>query len=160
MTAWLVDGSNVVGARPDGWWRDRRAAAERLVVRLGALAAQGDQVTVVFDGRPAEPDGEGAHNGITVLWATRPGPDAADDRIVELVAADPRRVDRNVVTSDRALAARVRALGAPVVGAGALLGALDELDGGGSARGTPATIASGRRWARVGRPTPDPGDAP
>lgn len=130
MTAWLVDGSNVVGARPDGWWRDRPAAARRLIARLVALAAQGDEVTVVFDGRPAEPDGEGTRDRFTVLWAPRPGPDAADDRIVELVTADPGRADRKVVTSDRALAARVRALGAPVMGAGALLRVLDDLEGG------------------------------
>ena len=50
---WLVDGTNVVGSRPDGWWRDRPAAFRRLVEALGPLAANGDEVTVVFDGRPA-----------------------------------------------------------------------------------------------------------
>ena len=50
----LVDGNNVIGSRPDGWWRDRPGAARRLVAELQALAARtGDHITVVFDGRPA-----------------------------------------------------------------------------------------------------------
>ena len=38
MTRWIVDGMNVIGSRPDGWWRDRRGAMRRLVEELGALA--------------------------------------------------------------------------------------------------------------------------
>lgn len=130
VTAWLIDGSNVVGSRPDGWWHDRPAAFGRLVARLAALAARGDDVSVVFDGRPAGELLEGVHDGVRVLWARRAGPDAADDRIVELVTADPCPSARCVVTSDRALAARVASLGAAVVGAGALLRLLDQLEGG------------------------------
>ncbi|TVT38726.1 NUDIX domain-containing protein, partial [Amycolatopsis rhizosphaerae] len=37
----VVDGANVVGSRPDGWWRDRPAAAERLRDRLALLARSG-----------------------------------------------------------------------------------------------------------------------
>ena len=49
----LVDGNNVVGSKPDGWWRDRAGATRRLVAALQSLAARtGDEVTVVFDGRP------------------------------------------------------------------------------------------------------------
>src|SRR5262249_30234355 len=49
---WLiVDGNNVFGSRPDGWWRDREGAARRLVTELRSLAARtGDRITVVFDG--------------------------------------------------------------------------------------------------------------
>ena len=47
MTRWLVDGMNVIGSRPDGWWRDRRGAMRRLVEDLARL--EGD-VTVVLDG--------------------------------------------------------------------------------------------------------------
>lgn len=128
MTRWLVDGTNVVGSRPDGWWRDRPAAFVRLVERLRALVAGGDEVTVVFDGRPTDELAEGDRDGVTVLWALRRGPDAADDRIVDLVGADRDPPSRTVVTSDRALAARVAALGAPVVGASVLLDTLDALD--------------------------------
>ncbi|TDC70074.1 hypothetical protein E1193_30120, partial [Micromonospora sp. KC606] len=37
----IVDGANVVGSRPDGWWRDRAGAAARLRDALAPLAAQG-----------------------------------------------------------------------------------------------------------------------
>ncbi len=116
---WLVDGTNVVGSRPDGWWRDRPAAFRRLVEALGPLAAAGDEVTVVFDGRPAPGLEAGDHGGVAVRWADRRGRDAADDTVVAAVAADPDPASRVVVTSDRGLAARVTALGAPVEGAGA-----------------------------------------
>jgi hypothetical protein len=114
-----VDGTNVVGSRPDGWWRDRPAAFRRLVETLTALAAGGDEVTVVFDGRPAPGLEAGDHGGVAVRWADRRGRDAADDAVVALVAADPDPGSRVVVTSDRGLAARVQALGASVEGAAA-----------------------------------------
>jgi predicted RNA-binding protein with PIN domain len=125
----LVDGTNVVGSRPDGWWRDRPAAFGRLVARLGRLAAGGDDVTVVFDGRAEEALGEGDHGGVAVRWARRPGRDAADDRIVEIVEQDADPASLTVVTSDRALAERARARGAVVQGAGTLLRRLDALEG-------------------------------
>ena len=54
---WLVDGNNVIGARPDGWWRDRTGAMARLVAALQAFAdATGDAVAVVFDGRERDVD--------------------------------------------------------------------------------------------------------
>ena len=50
---WLVDGMNVIGARPDGWWRDRRGAMRSLTEELDEFAEEsGDEVAVVFDGRP------------------------------------------------------------------------------------------------------------
>ena len=130
MARLVVDGMNVIGSRPDGWWRDRDGAVRRLVGRLGRLAEAGEDVTVVFDGRPPADLAEGAHSGVAVLYARRPGRDAADDRVVEVVGrateapgaeAEPLRV----VTSDRRLGRRVRDLGAEVVGAGALLARLD-----------------------------------
>lgn len=94
---------------------------------LGALAEAGDEVTVVFDGRPAPDLVAGDHGGVEVRWAARRGPDAADDTVVSLVEADARRGDRVVVTSDRGLAGRVAALGAPVEGAGGFRRRLDDL---------------------------------
>ena len=35
---WLVDASNVIGSRPDGWWRDREGAARRLIAELERFA--------------------------------------------------------------------------------------------------------------------------
>ncbi|WGW12913.1 NUDIX hydrolase [Saxibacter everestensis] len=40
----VVDVANVVGSRPDGWWKDRSAAAQKFVARLGALAETGIDV--------------------------------------------------------------------------------------------------------------------
>lgn len=94
----IVDGMNVIGSRPDGWWRDRPGAQRRLVAQLGAL---GRPLTVVFDGR--EHDTAPA-TGIEVRFARH-----ADDLIAEL--AEPGVV---VVTSDRGLAARVRERGGEV----------------------------------------------
>ena len=118
---------NVIGSRPDGWWRDRRAAIEGLVGRLALLAAEeeGRPVTVVFDGRPFE---AGGGPELEVLFASRSGRDAADDDIVRLVEQAERPSDLCVVTSDDELAERVRRLGAAVTGAGAFRRRLDALE--------------------------------
>ena len=111
---WVVDASNVIGSRPDGWWRDRAGAARRLVAELDAFAAAtGDPVVVVLDG--GEPP---AAERAEVVVASRRGRDAADDEIVALLEARGAAGAR-VVTSDAELARRVRALGAEVEGAGA-----------------------------------------
>jgi predicted RNA-binding protein with PIN domain len=128
VTRWLVDGMNVIGSRPDGWWRDRAAARRRLTEQLGELAvATGDEVSVVFDGRPpADPPGA---PGVGVEFA--PGSrNSADDRIAERAGADPDPSSLRVVTSDRELGERVRAAGAEVVGARSLRRRLDELERG------------------------------
>jgi predicted RNA-binding protein with PIN domain len=123
---WLVDGMNVIGARPDGWWRDRRAAMRALTAALDRLAAEtGEPVTVVFDGRPHEIPAD----RVDVRFASRAGPNAADDDIAALVAADPDPASMRVVTSDATLVERVREAGAEVVGAGAFRRRLDELAG-------------------------------
>ena len=58
MVEWIVDGNNVMGSRPDGWWRDRRGAQRRLVERLETFAAARDEpVTVIFDGRAHDTGG-------------------------------------------------------------------------------------------------------
>ncbi len=117
----MVDGNNVVGSRPDGWWHDRPRAARRLVTELQGFAARtGCDLTVVFDGRPLPGLPEGPHDGIRVAYARRAGRDAADDRIVEEVTSDDDPASLTVITSDRDLAQRVRALGAVVEGARAL----------------------------------------
>jgi predicted RNA-binding protein with PIN domain len=118
---WLVDGMNVIGSRPDGWWRDRDGAARRLMASLQGLAGDGDdEITVAFEGRPVPDLAPGYHGGVRVLYARRRGPDAADDRIVEEVAADADPGSLTVVTSDRDLIRRVTELGASVVGPQAL----------------------------------------
>ncbi|HWH10779.1 MAG TPA: NYN domain-containing protein [Solirubrobacteraceae bacterium] len=109
---WVVDGMNVIGSRPDGWWRDRRRAMVDLVGRLEAWAeATGEQVTVVFEGRSA---GRIESERVGVVHAPRTGRNAADDEIVRRLAADSQPESVRVVTSDRVLAERVRALGGEV----------------------------------------------
>jgi predicted RNA-binding protein with PIN domain len=126
VARWLVDGMNVVGARPDGWWRDRGAAMARLAAALDAFAREtGEPVTVVFDGRPRD---LGA-GGVDVRFASRSGPNAADDDIAALAAADADPPSLRVVTSDATLADRVGAAGAEVIGAGAFRRRLDDLTG-------------------------------
>ena len=123
----VVDGMNVIGSRPDGWWRDRDGAARRLLTELQRFAAAtGGEVTLVLDGRPLPDVVEGRHDGVEVVYARRAGRDAGDDRLVELVALLPEPANVRVITSDRVLAGRVRDLRATVSGAGDFLELLDE----------------------------------
>jgi predicted RNA-binding protein with PIN domain len=122
----IIDGNNVMGAKPDGWWRDRAGASRRLLARVQNYAATTDaSVELVFD--VTLPDlAEGEHGGVTVRYATRGGRDAADDRIRELLGAEePGARAVEVVTSDRALAESARNAGATVTGAGRFLERLD-----------------------------------
>jgi predicted RNA-binding protein with PIN domain len=113
---WLVDASNVIGSRPDGWWRDREGAARRLIADLERFAeATNDPVTVVLDAGP--PELAGRAGGVEVAIAPRKGRNAADDEIVRLLEATDAPASVRVVTSDRELARRVQALGAEVEGA-------------------------------------------
>jgi predicted RNA-binding protein with PIN domain len=123
MARWLVDGMNLIGSRPDGWWRDRPGAQRRLAEELARFAeATGDEVAVVFDGEAREVPAR-----VRVSFARRRGPNAADDDIAGLVAADDTPHELRVVTSDGDLAARVRAAGGEVEGAGAFRRRLDAL---------------------------------
>lgn len=123
---WLVDGMNVIGSRPDGWWRDRPGAQRRLIERLGAfLEATDDEATVVFDGRPIEFSSSLACLHVRFTPVRR---DGADDVITDQVAHDRDPATLRVVTSDARLAARVRAHGASVVPAGAFRRLLDAVE--------------------------------
>jgi len=134
----VVDGANVVGSRPDGWWRDRRGAAERLRDKLATLAEAGladpalpggdgwswwPKIVLVVEGKArgvepvpgvevVEAEGEGDDKIVAVaLTARETGP---DDHVV-------------VVTADRELRSRVEAVGASAFGPGTLLGHLDRI---------------------------------
>jgi predicted RNA-binding protein with PIN domain len=109
---WLIDGMNVIGTRPDAWWKDRDAAMLSLVDRLERwAAAAGEDVTVVFERPPRPPI---RSTVVDVRHAPKLKRDAADDEIVRLLRADPDPAAVRVVTSDRWLADQASALGASV----------------------------------------------
>ncbi len=116
-----------MGSRPDGWWNNPDKATRRWIEELDAYArATGEDVTVVFD-RSLPDVAPGRHGAIELRYASRHGPNAADDQIVRIVGADQDPATLRVVTSDRRLAERVRELGAPVTGTGSFRRRLDEV---------------------------------
>jgi predicted RNA-binding protein with PIN domain len=115
---------NVIGSRPDGWWRDRDAAAQRLHARLEGYARRhGLDVLLVLDGA-AQADWH-LDGLVEVVFARDAGFRTADDAIVALVEREVAPGAVEVVTSDRELGARVRAAGATVSGPRALLDAIE-----------------------------------
>jgi predicted RNA-binding protein with PIN domain len=112
---WIVDGMNVIGSRPDAWWKDRDGAMLRLVDWLERwAAAEGEEVTVVFERPPSPPI---RSTLVDVRHAPRPKANAADEEIIRLLRADPQPGLVRVVTSDRLLADLARGEGATVEGA-------------------------------------------
>lgn len=128
MPSLVIDGTNLLGSRPDGWWRRRAAATAELLATLAVAArSSGEEWLVVFDGRP-DPDHRDVP-GLEVVFAPG-GPDAADREILRrLRAREGDGRDVTVVTSDRALADGARRLGAKVVGAGTFRAWLEESGG-------------------------------
>ncbi|MFF3499824.1 NTP pyrophosphohydrolase [Streptomyces sp. NPDC003247] len=114
----IVDAANVVGSVPDGWWRDRRGATERLRDRLAAGGLPGlpgpREIVLVV---------EGAARGVESVPGVRveSAPGSGDDHIVDLAARSAGR-PRLVVTADRELRRRVTEHGAEVAGPRAVLG--------------------------------------
>jgi hypothetical protein len=118
----LVDAANVVGSRPNGWWRDRPGAARSLVERVRHAVDEGRltaPVVVVLEGQARQGVEEDETGGVTVLHAAGSG----DDRLVAVTSEARGAV--TLVSADRALRERVAALGADVVGPGWLLALLD-----------------------------------
>jgi predicted RNA-binding protein with PIN domain len=112
---WMVDAMNVIGSRPDGWWKDRHAAMVRLIENLERWTeSTGEEVTVVFEHPPSPPI---ESKFVNIASARTAGPNAADLEIVRLLREDPDPPQVRVVTSDHGLADQVRSLGAEVEGA-------------------------------------------
>ncbi|MCL6731244.1 hypothetical protein [Streptomyces neyagawaensis] len=109
----IIDAANVIGSVPDGWWRDRRGAAERLRDRLARDGVPGleEPVEIVMVV-------EGAARGVESVPGVRveSAPGSGDDRIVQLVTEEGRDRPTLVVTADRELRRRVEELGAEVAG--------------------------------------------
>jgi hypothetical protein len=132
----IIDGANVVGSRPDGWWRDREGAARRLAGRLAAALTIDSlrlaeafghpgadvRVHLVLEGAAARVGDLPTHPGLTVVRAQADG----DSTIAALTAdlATDGSSPIVVVTADRALRERVRDAGATTAGPGTLLNAL------------------------------------
>ena len=119
---WLIDGMNVVGSRPDGWWRDRTGAKRALIGQLDNFRrATSDEIVVVLDGAPIElPE-----HSVEVVFAGG-ARDAADVEILRRAEACADPAAARVVTSDGALARAVAAAGVEVVSAGSFRARLDE----------------------------------
>jgi hypothetical protein len=107
----VVDVANVMGSRPDGWWRDRAGAARRLYDDVVSSGLGG--VVFVVEGAARAGVEAGDHDGVRVVHAAGSGDDAIVDSVAALAGVDGTAT---VVTSDRELRRRVRELGAEVAG--------------------------------------------
>jgi hypothetical protein len=121
----VVDAMNVIGSRPDGWWRDRGRAIERLVGQVDRWAEGAEvRVTVMLE---HEPRRELQAERVEVAWASVPGADAADREILARLLGWLAEDEVVVVTSDRDLATKARAAGARVVPSRPFRAELDSL---------------------------------
>lgn len=118
----LVDAANVVGSRPNGWWRDRAGAARRLVegMRSTPPAVLPRPVVVVLEGAARGGVDEGTSEGVSVVHA----PGEGDDTLAEVA----KRSDAPVVlvSADRELQRRIEDVGGEAVGPSHLLELLDD----------------------------------
>jgi predicted RNA-binding protein with PIN domain len=117
---------NLIGSRPDRWWNDPDRAMREMALTLDAYAiSAGEEVAVVFD---KDPGGLPPLERVDVTIARRKGRNAADYEIEQIVAEEEDPTSLTVVTSDRRLVEKVRALGAHVVGAGSFRSRLEKYD--------------------------------
>lgn len=111
MQILIVDGANVVGSRPDGWWRDRAGAARRLYEQLSAADVAQEELVLVLEGEARRGRPAGHEGRVHTVHAAGSGDDAIVEEVMRHVAVgDGRGVI--VVTSDRALRDRLEAAGA------------------------------------------------
>ena len=110
----LVDAANVLGSRPDGWWKDRAGATGQLLDRIRRWAENDRywRVIVVVEGR-ARGNADADWGPLQVIAARGSGDDAIVDLADDLTRAD-ETAQITVVTSDRGLHGR---LSTPTVGA-------------------------------------------
>lgn len=114
----VVDAANVVGSRPDGWWKDRAGATARLHARLVAAVLPADRILLVVEGRARPGVRAGIDDTVETIHAPNDG-DATIAAVVERVIAEGASVQ--VVTADQQLSAIVTGAGAVVRGPGWLL---------------------------------------
>ena len=118
----VVDGANVVGARPDGWWKDRAGAARRLHEGLAVADTPYDEVVLVLEGAAKGGVRPGRDGHLRTVHA----PGSGDDTIVTEARMATSRGDRvTAVTADRMLQSRLEAVGATSLSPTWLLDALE-----------------------------------
>ena len=143
----VVDVANLMGSRPDGWWRDRAGAATRWWTDLMLTVSRGWPVADLPVGVDAGPldvvtprlrlvlegaarDAPAPTRGATPAWAAAlvtpaRAPGSGDDTVVDETVAAAADGDRQVVvvTADRGLRDRIAdaAPAAVVTGPGSLL---------------------------------------
>ncbi len=118
----VVDAANVVGATPNGWWRDRAGAAASLHARLLVSDVPGDPIVLVLEGQAKAGVRPGRDAHVQTVHAAKDG----DAAIVKAAReAAERGAQVTVVTADRALAARVAGVGARTLSPSWLLDRLD-----------------------------------
>jgi hypothetical protein len=110
----VVDVANVMGSRPDGWWRDRAGAAGRLYDEV--VASGLPDVVFVVEGAARAGVEAGDRGRVRVVHAAASGDDAIVDAVADATAGAAPDSTVTVVTSDRELRGRVRELGAEVAG--------------------------------------------
>ncbi|MDO5628599.1 MAG: hypothetical protein Q4G43_09795 [Mobilicoccus sp.] len=113
MNVLVVDGANVVGSVPDGWWKDRAGAARRLHTRLGEQDLPYDVIELVLEGQAKAGVPEGEESGVVTVHA----PGEGDDEIVH--RCRHHTVLGHAValaTADRGLIDRVAGFGVEIVG--------------------------------------------
>jgi hypothetical protein len=107
-TVLVVDAANVVGSRPDGWWKDRAGAARRLHERLLVADTPYDEIVLVLEGAAKGGVRAGRDGHVRTVHAPRDGDSAV---VAEAKAAVTRGATVTVVTADRMLQARAGAWG-------------------------------------------------
>jgi predicted RNA-binding protein with PIN domain len=118
MRVLIVDGANVVGSRPDGWWRDRAGAAERLHREIATADLGYDDIVLVLEGQARQ----GRPVGVDCMVRTVHAEGSGDDAIVDQVRSRSEQGNEVVVvTADRALRERIAAVGGSSVGPSWLL---------------------------------------
>ena len=120
MQVLIVDGANVMGSRPDGWWRDRAGAARRLQEQLLAAVLPYDEIVLILEGKARHGIPAGQDGRLRTVHASGSGDDAIVQAVIaEVEIGDGREV--TVATADRVLRDRVAAAGARSVSPSSLL---------------------------------------
>jgi len=113
----VIDAANVIGSRPDGWWRDRAGAAARLLdtLRAGLTDDPDAELVLVLEGVARAGAEQGDHGEVRVVHAAGSGDDAIAELVAAATSSDPAR-PVVVVTADRGLRGRVEIVGAATHG--------------------------------------------